>query len=54
MKTKTKLENSCLNKKDETHQAVIQKVMKDKLTAEQEDYILESQLEMIREARENE
>ena len=37
-------------KQDES-QLVIQKVMKNELTAEQEDYILESYLEQVREAR---
>ena len=43
--------NYCLNKKDEiTTRAVIQKV--GELNAEQEDYMIESQLEQIRLARE--
>ena len=46
--------NYCLNNEKEAveTQAVIQKVMKNELTAEQEDYILESYLEQVREARE--
>ena len=40
--------NYCLNNKEEEAQAIIQKVNNTELTAEQEDFMIESQLEQAR------